>query len=555
MTSKEKFEQWLKSVDKKDTLYEELIAIENNQKEIDERFGSDLNFGTAGLRGIMGAGTNRINVWTIRKAALGVANYVKNSGIIGGVVIGYDTRKNSFNFAKIAAEVIATQNIKVHLFKSALPLSLLSFATRELKCAAGVMITASHNPKEYNGFKVFNASGGQVTTQAKEIEQEFEKIVDMFKIEHRMFNDLYLRGKIVNVPNNLYDNFILKIIGQRLSPVMKRKLKIVYSPLCGTGVVAVPDLLRRLGFSNVFMVDEHCVLDGEFSACPSPNPDRAENLVLPEKLAQEVGADIIIATDPDADRIVLCCKTEDGYYKFKGEELGAMITEYVLSRLKDKGKLNSEGVVIKSVVTSDLGFAVAKNYGISTKNILVGFKYVGEILDEMEKTNSLNKFVYAYEESCGGLYGTASRDKDALILTMLMADMCQELKLKRKDAYLQLLGLYKKYGYYGSKTLNLEFKGIEGGSKMNGLIANLRSNPLEKIGGFEVEMKDYEDGIDGLPSTNMLEFGFGGNKVVIRPSGTEPLLRVHVLTKTKTEEESNQLIETIEKEMKEYFKG
>lgn len=568
MDYKEIYKRWLERVDAKDA--EELKAI-TDEKEIEERFYRELEFGTAGMRGIIGIGTNRINVYNVRRASQGVAECVLSKGEAGkkaGVLIGYDTRNYSRIFAEETACVLCANGIKVYLFDRVHSVPEVSFGIRELGTEAGVMITASHNPKEYNGYKVYGSDGGQIPPEAAEVVISAIDKCDVFDgVKYMTLDEAKKSGLLEIVGEKLNERFLEEIAKQQQNPEAVKAvgdtMKLVYTPLHGTGSRPVQEILKRIGFKNVLVVKEQDTEDGNFPTVKSPNPEEKEGFTLAIDIAKENDVDIIIGTDPDCDRVGIVVRDAEGVYRtLTGNQTGALLIEYILSSKKEKGTLAKNGVVIKTIVTTELAAAIAKAYGVEIMDVLTGFKYIGEKMTEFEKTHS-HEYLFGFEESYGYLAGTHARDKDGVVSTMLIAEMAAYYKQKGITPYEALMNIYKKYGFFAEKTVSLVMPGKDGMEKMSALLTNVRENPLKSVAGLDVAaVNDYqlqirtENGeitpLTGLPKSNVLKYYLSDAKTyfVIRPSGTEPKIKLYFGTNDESMEKSNEKIEAVLADLK-----
>lgn len=532
-------------------LLSELIDVKEQLNEIEERFYKDLEFGTGGLRGVIGAGTNRMNIYTVRKATLGLARYILSQGkdtATKGVVIAYDSRRFSKEFAEEAAKVLATNNIKVYLFDELKPTPILSFAVRYLNAYAGIVITASHNPSEYNGYKVYNQYGGQITEQmADDIYKEINKLEDILEYEVITLASAIEKEQVVIVGQELDIEYIARVeellLNKEIIAEHGSELKIVYTPLHGTGNKPVRQLLNKIGFSNLYVVEEQEQPDSQFSTVKAPNPEEREVFNLAIDLATKYDADIIMGTDPDADRLGVLVKVanDNDYLALNGNQLGALILNYLLEEMANQGLLPKNGALVKTIVTSELGRAIADKYSIETVNTLTGFKYIGEKIKEFEQTDT--SYIFGYEESYGYLAGGFVRDKDAVQITAIVAEMALVYKRRNKTLIDVIEELYQEFGYYVEDLYSLTVKGIEGGSRINEIVALFREHSPTDINGIEVEWcEDYlvskrinlidgrEEDID-LPTSNVIKLKLKDNSwVAIRPSGTEPKIKFYFAT-------------------------
>lgn len=502
---------------------DELKAMSADDKK--EAFYKDLEFGTAGLRGVIGAGTNRLNVYTIGKVTQGLADYVlahKKKGAT--VAISYDSRNYSEEFARYAAAVLAANGIKSYITAELFPTPYLSFMVRKFKCDAGVMITASHNPAKFNGYKVYGPDGCQVTDNAAAEIFGYIQKVNTFEVKADDFDKAVKAGKIefADVTREYLDAVYERSVGQA------RDVSIVYTPLNGTGTKIVPQMFRERGFENVSVVPEQALPDGNFPTTPYPNPEKAQALELAIALAKKTNADIVIGTDPDADRIGAAVKTADGYRLITGNEMGVLLINYIFTHKKD---LPKNPVVVKTIVTTDLAARVAESYGAEVKEVLTGFKYIGEVIKKLEAKGESERFVFGYEESYGYLSGTYVRDKDAVIASMLVAEMTADYLKIGKTLADVLDEIYGKFGKYYHRTVSFTYEGVSGAQKMKDVLAGIRKNPPKAIDGSAVtESIDYltQTALD-LPKADVLSFkAADGSKLIVRPSGTEPLIKVYI---------------------------
>lgn len=536
------YAEWVKSAPEYGS---ELAAMTEDDKN--EAFYKDLEFGTAGLRGIIGAGTNRLNTYTIGKVTEGLAQYLlahKKSGIT--VAVSYDSRHFSEEFARHAAAVFAAHGIKAYITKELQPTPYLSFMVRKLGCDAGVMITASHNPAKFNGYKVYGPDGCQVTDNAAGEIFSFIEKVDVFSVKAADFDKAVKSGDVVftDVTREYLDCVYARSVGSA------RKVSIVYTPLNGTGYRIVPQMFKERGFNDVTVVPEQAMPDGSFSTCPYPNPEKAEALGLAVELAKKNGADIVIGTDPDADRIGAAVKTENGYRLISGNEMGVLLIDYIFSHGK---ALPADPVVVKTIVTTDLAARVAENYGAEVREVLTGFKYIGEVIKKLEEKGEQARFVLGYEESYGYLSGTYVRDKDAVVASMLVAEMTAGYLAEGRTLADVLDSIYAKYGKYVHRTVSYIFEGVSGAQKMQEVLASLRKCPIAAIDGSEVtEIIDYltQTKLD-LPKSNVLSYkAADGSKLIIRPSGTEPLIKAYITAASGGDARVNAIIAQVDGIMK-----
>lgn len=536
-----RYAEWLEKVDDEE-LKRELKGISEDEEGINERFYCELEFGTGGLRGKLRAGTNGMNVNTVSRAAAGLAEYlIENVAGEKSVAIAYDSRNKSREFAFLSAEIFSSKGIKAYIFDELTPTPVLSFAVRYLKTSAGVVVTASHNPKEYNGYKVYNEKGCQITEEAARLITE--------KIENASYFGKYEKNdSLIEVLDNRVMNAFLDEV-QKLSLFDDTALyapKIVYTPLNGTGYKPVTEILKRIGVKDTAVVPEQAYPDGNFPTCPYPNPEEKAALGLAIKLAEEKNADMVLATDPDADRIGIAVRGKDGSFRlFNGNETGAIMENFMLSIKAKNGSLPKNPVVVKTIVTSDMAADVAKKYGATVKEVLTGFKYIGETIDSLENPED---YVFGLEESYGYLVGRHVRDKDSVSAAMIIVEAAAYYASQGKTLIDALEDLYAEFGYYKTALVSRVYPGEKGKAEMDALISALRENPLKEIAGIKIkEFKDYSKGIEGLPKSNVLSFIGDEIKVIVRPSGTEPKVKYYLTAKRPTEKESDETIELLKK--------
>ncbi len=537
------FELWCqKAVADKD-LPTELEEIKTNSDKINDAFFKEMEFGTGGLRGKIGAGTNRMNVYTVARATLGLANFLLRSGEgEKRVAIGFDTRIKSELFAETAAKVLSANKITVFLFNRPLPTPALSFAVRELGCDAGIMITASHNPAIYNGYKVYGADGCQITTNAADQIYNEISALDYF---NSFTQD---KGENINtVPEEVYKNYISSVSALSLADDVDKSISVIYTPLNGTGMEPVTDILKQSGYKNITLVQEQSIHDGNFPTCPFPNPELPEAMALGLKYAEEKGADILLATDPDCDRVGVAVKTENGYKLLTGNEVGILLLEYICQRKAKTNTMPQNPICVKTIVTTDLAEKIANDYGVRTVNVLTGFKFIGERIGMLEQIGQKERYIFGFEESCGYLSGSHVRDKDGVNAALLICEMCAYYKKQGVTLAKKLEELYKQYGYSLNSLLSFTFEGEVGMKKMNDFMASMR-----KIGGvfgdFKIlETTDYSNGVDGLPKSDVLKFILSDNSsIIIRPSGTEPKLKFYLAVSGETEQMAKKLLENLQ---------
>lgn len=560
------YEKWIASDVVSDTDKQELFDVKNDTKELEDRFYRDLEFGTAGMRGVLGIGTNRLNIYNVRHATAGVAEYVNKEGETAkkkGVLIGYDTRIMSREFAEETAKVLADAGIKVFLFDTVHSVPEVSFGIRTLGCAAGVMITASHNPKEYNGYKVYGPDGGQLPPEAVQTVIDAMADTDIFSVEYMELSDALQKGIVEYVGAELNEMFLQTIQRQQLNPDAVKEVadtfKLIYSPLHGTGSRPVKEILKRIGFKNVLVVKEQDTEDGNFPTVKSPNPENAEAFTIAIEMAKENDVDFIIGTDPDCDRVGVVVRDADGVYRtLTGNQTGALLVEYILRSKSEQGTLPKDGVVIKTIVTTELAAKIAESYGIEIMNVFTGFKYIGEKMTEFaEKKN--HTYLIGFEESYGYLVGTHARDKDGVVASMLIAEMAAYYKTKGKSLYEAMQDIYKKYGYFVEQTNAYTMPGKDGMERMANILNSLRDNAPTTINGLEViKTTDYltqtisykcgtEKPLEGLPKSNVLRYDLSDEKsyFIVRPSGTEPKIKLYLGTSAGSIDEAQKIIDGI----------
>lgn len=537
MNYKDKYNEWLAFAD--ENTKAELESI-TDEKEIEDRFYKDLAFGTGGLRGIMGAGSNRMNRYTVGKATLGLAHYLKskNDGEIS-VAIAYDTRNNSQYFAKVAAGIFASQNIKVNIYKMVVPVPVLSFTTHYLNCTAGVMITASHNPKEYNGYKVYDSKGCQFCTEdAKNAIGFINDITDYSSIPFLEESEL-----INYIGENELNAFLAEVKKQSLYEE-KSDLKIVYTPLHGTGNIPVRKMLEGM---DVTVVKEQELPDGNFSTVRSPNPEEKDALTIAIEKAKEIGADLVLGTDPDCDRVGIAVKDGDDYKLFTGNQTGALLVKFVLTMKKDT--LNKKSTLVKTIVTSELGANIGRKFGLQIEETLTGFKYIGDKINKYEQTGE-QEFVIGYEESYGYLVGTHARDKDAVVSSMLICQMASWYKNQGKTLVDGLNEIYDEYGYFLDYLDSFVLKGKDGAEKIQNLMTSFRNKGTSLFDGIE-EVIDFSTGIRDLPKENVLKYIWkDGSWMAVRPSGTEPKIKVYYSIVDASKKNAGKRLEIIRNEIK-----
>lgn len=565
MSEQELYELWLnRAVDDAD-LIEELKAISGKEEEIYDRFYRELEFGTAGLRGVIGAGTNRMNIYTVRQTTQGLADYLKSRYDAPAVAIAFDSRIKAKYFAEESARVLAANGVKAYLATELQPTPLLSFAVRRLGCQAGIMITASHNPAKYNGYKCYGSDGCQMTDVAAGDVYDCIQRVDLFNgVKLADFEKSLQSGMISYFREELLEDYLNNVQKQAINPGIAADagLKIVYTPLNGAGNKLVRKILGRIGISDVTVVPEQELPDGNFPTCPYPNPEFREALELALKLAEEVKPDLVLATDPDSDRVGIAVKEGDRYRLMSGNETGVMLINYILSCRTQNGTLPKNPVAVKTIVTSEMVARICEKYHCELRNVLTGFKYIGEQILGLEKAGEADRYVFGFEESYGYLAGTYVRDKDAVVASMLICEMAAYYRKQGKLLSDVINELYAEFGYYQNTTLNFAFEGAAGMEKMKQVMDSLRKNPPASIAGHKVvrradylrseavELLSGEKTEIKLPKSNVLSYSLeGGSSAIVRPSGTEPKIKVYVTSVGEHEEAASAATRAIADEM------
>ncbi len=562
MSIQNAYDSWCKKAVEDKDLIAELDSIKDNEEEKYERFYTSLKFGTAGLRGIIGAGTNRMNIYVVRQATQGLANYIIARYGTGSVAISHDSRIKADLFMIESARVLAANGIKVYITKELQPTPVLSYLVRYLNCKAGIMVTASHNPAAYNGYKAYGEDGCQMTDVAAQAVYDEICKLDVFEdVKVADFDKALESGLIEYVNDSVYDSYLDKVAEQQVNPGICKStdLKVVYTPLNGAGNKLVRKILNRIGVNDIKVVKEQELPDGNFTTCPYPNPEIREALAKGLELCYQEQPDLLLATDPDADRVGIAVKDYDGSYRLiTGNENGVMLTNYILSCKKANGKLPEKPVVVKTVVTTKLINKLCEKYGCELKNVLTGFKYIGEVILNLEKNNEENRYLFGFEESYGYLSGTYVRDKDAVVASMLVCEMAAYYK-KQGISLAELIDdLYKEFGYYLNQTYSFEFEGAAGMQKMAEIMADIRENIPSSIAGYKtVKVCDYleqneTDTVSGekveidLPKSNVISLNLeSDNAVIIRPSGTEPKIKLYITAVGKDKNDAAQICEKL----------
>lgn len=556
------YSEWLEKATADPDLKAELESIKGNDDEILDRFYRCLEFGTAGLRGVIGAGTNRMNYYTVCQATQGLSDYLNAKYDKPSIAIGYDSRIKSDYFSKEAAKVLAANGIKVYLFKELEPTPCLSFAIRYFHTSSGIILTASHNPAKYNGYKCYNSNGYQMTDEEADETYEYIKKVDYFTgIKTMDFDEAVQKGLIEYMGEEVIDAFLDEVIKQCVNPQVTKNagLKVIYTPLNGTGNKPVRKILDRIGVKDVTVVPEQEMPDGNFPTCPFPNPEIKQAFECALKMAQTIKPDLLLATDPDCDRVGIAVKDHDGEYKLmSGNEVGAMMLNYLLSQKKEKGLLSENSIAVKSFVSTDLAEVIARKYNCTFKNLLTGFKYIGELITQLEAEGRADDFVMGFEESYGYLAGTHARDKDAVVASMLICEMAAYYKTQGKSLAEVMDDIYDEFGYYYNTVSSYTFEGASGMEKMASIMDGLRNNAPSSFGSMDVTViDDYKTSVStvladnstskiDLPKSNVLAYTLtDGNKIIVRPSGTEPKIKAYITAIGKTKEEAKEIADRL----------
>ena len=553
MNCMDSYQLWIEKTAGEAELAEELTAINGDSAAIEDRFYKELEFGTGGLRGVLGAGTNRMNVFTVSKATQGYSNYLNQQFEKPSVAIGYDSRIHSDDFARAAAAVFAANGIQVHIYDHLMPTPALSFAVRDLHCSGGIVLTASHNPAKYNGYKVYGADGCQITTEAAKAIQTAINEVDPFDDVKRTDFELAMENGIIHyIGEDTIDRYQAAVSTASLLPEgVDKNVAIVYTPLNGAGISCVPRCLKEHGFTNITIPDEQKNPDGHFPTCPYPNPEVREALEVGLRWAEKTQSDLLLATDPDCDRVGAAVKTTSGYTLISGNQMGVLLFDFVCKMRQANGTMPKNPVAVKTIVTTPMAAKIAEHYGVQLIDVLTGFKFIGEQIGLLEKKGEADRYIFGFEESYGYLSGSFVRDKDAVNASLLICEMFAWYKSQGKSLVDVLEELYQEYGCYESKLLSFQFEGADGFAKMQSLMTELRTNRPAELAGIEVERSiDYQNDDTGLPKSNVLRFFLkNGAEAVVRPSGTEPKLKVYLTAAEKDRTASQTVIRTL----KEFF--
>ena len=558
------YQEWLTNPYFDEDTKAELRAIEGDENAIKERFYMDLEFGTAGLRGVIGAGINRMNIYVVRQATQGLANWVKTQGGTQTVAISYDSRLKSDVFAKTAAGVLAANGIKVRIYDALMPVPALSFATRYYNCNAGVMVTASHNPSKYNGYKVYGADGCQITTEAAAaVLAEIEKLDIFADVKKMDFDEAVKEGKIEYISDDVLTAFIEKVKSQSVlfGEEVNKNVSIVYSPLNGTGYIPVTRTLEEMGYTNITIVEEQRLPDGNFPTCPYPNPEIKEAMALGMDYAKRNNADLLLATDPDCDRVGIAVKDKNGDYQLlTGNQTGMLLFDYICSQRTKHNRMPADPVMVKTIVSMDMAEQIAKNYGVKVINVLTGFKFIGEQIGFLEKQGKEDSYIFGFEESYGYLSGSYVRDKDAVNGAFLICEMFSYYATQGISLLDKLNELFDKYGYCLNTLHSYEFDGSAGFEKMQQIMETFHEEvgegkKIESFAGKKINtVLDYSKGLDGLPKSDVLKYLLDGNcSVVVRPSGTEPKLKTYISVSAKSREDAEVIEKKIADELGGFF--
>lgn len=565
MKEKELYSLWCENAKADPDLLTELESIRNDDEAINDRFYRDLEFGTGGLRGVIGAGTNRMNIYTVKRATQGFADYLNQEYKNPSVAVSFDSRIKSDVFSKAAAEVLAANGIKVHIYTELMPTPCLSFAVRKLKCQGGIMVTASHNPAKYNGYKVYGEDGCQITLRGAEIIINKINSLDMFNdVKSSDFDEEVAKGNICYIGDDVIEAFYEKVLAEGINTELcsSSGLRVVYTPLNGTGNKPVREILKRIGITDVTVVKEQENPDGNFTTCPYPNPEIREALEVGLRYCNEVKPDLLLATDPDCDRVGIAVPDGDGYALFSGNEVGAMLLEYIASQRIEKSTMPENPIAVKTIVTTDIVNSIGKEYGVEIIDVLTGFKFIGEQIGILEAKGEENRYIFGFEESYGYLSGSYVRDKDAVNASMLICEMAAYYRTKGISLIQARENMYNKYGMFYQTLYSFTFEGESGMKKMDSIMTSLRENPPTEIAGIPVvKFDDYKASTSKnissgevteitLPKSNVLAFFLdGGSKVIVRPSGTEPKIKTYLTAKQPTKAKA----EILEKKLHEDF--
>ena len=549
MDMMENYKRWLGKVTEEDLLTE-LKAIEGKEEEINDRFYRDLEFGTGGLRGVIGAGTYRMNEHTVARATQGYSNYLNKAAKNPSVSIAYDSRNKSDIFAKTAASVFAANGILVNIYKELMPTPSLSYAVRALDCDGGIVVTASHNPAKYNGYKVYGADGCQITLEVADAILAEIEAVDVFDdVKIMDFEAGLSEGKIKYIEDDVITGFIDAVSERALNPKeIDKNVSIVYTPLNGTGRYCVTRCLKENGYTQITIPKEQEMPDGNFTTCPYPNPEIREALEVGLKKAKDVGSDLLLASDPDCDRVGVAVKEGDDYQLISGNQMGILLFDYICKTYKANGTMPKNPVVVTTIVSTKMIDKIAADYGVEVRRVLTGFKFIGEQIGFLEADGEVDRYIFGFEESYGYLSGGHVRDKDGVNASLLICEMFAHYKAMGISLVQMLNQLYEKYGYFKEALQSITFEGASGAKKMADLMESLRTNAPKEVAGYKViDVKDYKEGIGNLPKSNVLEFNMEDDiNVLVRPSGTEPKIKMYYLVKGSSEQAGAEIVAALE---------
>lgn len=545
----ENYKRWLGKVTEEDLLAE-LKSIDGNEEEINDRFYRDLEFGTGGLRGVIGAGTYRMNEHTVARATQGYSNYLNKAAQNPSVSIAYDSRNKSDIFAKTAASVFAANGVQVNIYKELMPTPSLSYAVRALQCDGGIVVTASHNPAKYNGYKVYGADGCQITLEVADAILAEIEAVDVFDdVKIMDFETGISEGKIKYIEDDVITGFIDAVSERALNPKeIDKNVSIVYTPLNGTGRYCVTRCLKENGYTQITIPKEQEMPDGNFTTCPYPNPEIREALEVGLKKAKEVGSDLLLATDPDCDRVGVAVKEGDDYQLISGNQMGILLFDYICKTYQANGTMPENPVVVTTIVSTKMIDKIAADYGVEVRRVLTGFKFIGEQIGFLEAKGEVDRYIFGFEESYGYLSGGHVRDKDGVNASLLICEMFAHYKAMGISLVQMLHQLYEKYGYFKEALQSITFEGASGAKKMADLMESLRTNAPKEVAGYKViDVKDYKTGIGSLPKSNVLEFNMEDDiNVLVRPSGTEPKIKMYYLVKGSSEQAGAEIVAALE---------
>ena len=565
MQISEVYEEWRRKATEDSEVFEELKQIEKDDKAVNDRFYRDLELGTGGLRGVIGAGTNRMNIYTVRKASKGLAEYLNAEFKEASIAIAYDSRKNSKKFAQAAAEIFAENGIKVYIFSELMPTPMLSFAVRQLSCNGGIVITASHNPAKYNGYKVYGEDGCQITIEAAKKVTKFIQSIDEFEVKHANFGELLCCGRISYIDQETIEEYFAAVKKCSIYTCDDIRLKVVYTPLNGTGLKPILRILKEVGVDDITVVPQQEYPDENFMTCPYPNPEEKETLQLGIKLCGKIGADLLLGTDPDCDRVGTAVRHNGEYILINGNQMGILLFDFVCMMRSKAGNMPKHPLAVKTIVTTEMAQSIANEYGVELINVLTGFKFIGEQIGLLEAKGEVGRYVFGFEESYGYLSGTYARDKDAINASMLICEMAAYYKTKGMTLIDRLNELYAKHGCFYDRLESFTFEGADGMRHMSDMMEKLRKEDTQAWGGIPVkQISDYllstekdnekESTID-LPKSDVMGYMLeGGNSVIIRPSGTEPKIKIYYSLVGHNQEQTQIDFKKIHKDICNYLK-